>query len=385
MKNKRVLLVGDFSGVHYELRKQLGLMGYDVQLLSDGDVYKNFPADILFRQDIKNNRLAKVIRKITSSLGINGFFYFIRNVKMLLSLRNYDVVQLINPKPLQGFGLVLNFIFLRWIFKHNSNVYLCALGEDYYWVDACLKKAYKYSALDNLSKNTKDRYKYSLGFVSFPFKMLNDYCLLKCKKIIPGLYDYYLAYCWHDKCINVIPLPIGDDLLADESLCLDGNEKINIFHGWQKGKELKKGSFIFDNAIKKIILKYGDKIDYSIIQDRPYKEYVSLFKQSHIFIDQCYSYDKGMNALLGMAAGKVVFSGAEDITKDAYKLDETGSLPLINAVPDESVIFEQIESLVLDVNKINVMSKRAIQFTKDNHSVLNVTLQYLDVWNINEG
>lgn len=29
-------------------------------------------------------------------------------------------------------------------------MYLCALGEDYYWVKSCIKKRFKYSALDNV-------------------------------------------------------------------------------------------------------------------------------------------------------------------------------------------------------------------------------------------
>ncbi|HIB7825268.1 TPA: glycosyltransferase, partial [Escherichia coli] len=122
-----------------------------------------------------------------------------------------------------------------------------ALGEDYYWVKSCIKKRFKYSALDNVPGN-KRKYRYSLKFLKLYYKVLNDYCVAISEKIIPGLVDYRIAYEHFDKCTDVIPLPINKNFVTTKSLSLKNDDKIVIFHGWQVGKELKKGNYIFDRA-----------------------------------------------------------------------------------------------------------------------------------------
>lgn len=42
----KILLVGEYSGVHYNLYKALVELNYKVDTLHDGDSYKNFPASI---------------------------------------------------------------------------------------------------------------------------------------------------------------------------------------------------------------------------------------------------------------------------------------------------------------------------------------------------
>ncbi|HGU3910524.1 TPA: glycosyltransferase family 1 protein, partial [Escherichia coli] len=160
---------------------------------------------------------------------------------------------------------------------------------------SCIKKRFKYSALDNVPGN-KRKYRYSLKFLKLYYKVLNDYCVAISEKIIPGLVDYRIAYEHFDKCTDVIPLPINKNFVTTKSLSLKNDDKIVIFHGWQVGKELKKGNYIFDRAIKKLQEKYNEQIEYVIVKNVPYDEYVKSFSRAHLFIDQCYSYDKGVNA-----------------------------------------------------------------------------------------
>src|SRR5690606_443848 len=107
------------------------------------------------------------------------------------------------------------------------------------------------------------------------------------------------------------------------------NEKVNIFFGVQTGKGLRKGYYIFEEVIERLCEEYPDRVDVNVVENVPYKEYIRSFKGCHIFFDQALSYDKGMNALIGMAAGKVVLSGAEAGALSCYNRNGCGS-PLIN-------------------------------------------------------
>ena len=357
MSQVKVLLVGDFSGVHTKSKHTLIDKGIFCFLVSDGDAYKKFHADLFISNKKKSGIIFKLISFLSSKLGLDGFVTFSLNYSKLKKLKGYDVVQLINPAPLQGFGFLSNYLLVRFLTKNNKKMHLAAMGEDYYWVKKCLGKEYRYSALDNLSKNTKKKYKYTLSHISHRFKFLNDLVIRRSESIIPGLYDYYLAYEWSGKCTNVVPLPINSKQIVENALSIDNTQKVVVFHGWQSGKELKKGNTLLDTAVKAIVQKYQNVLNTGWLVMYPYSEYIKSFNECHIFLNQCYSYDKGMNALLGMAAGKVVFSGAEIECNKFYDFTNVSTLPLINAEPDVEKLFLQLESLILDRNKINSISK----------------------------
>lgn len=380
MSNESVLLVGEFSGVHSELRKALEDRHFSVCLVSDGDSYKKFPADVLLIKPRNKTKLGKYINYASTIFGLNGIISFLSSYKKWRKLKGFDIVQIINPAPLQDFGIISNYLFLRFLFKNNKKVFLCALGEDYYWVKSCLEKKFRYSALDNFNQVNKKKYKYSLKHLTKKFKYLNDFCIRHCNAVIPGLYDYFVAYEWSEKCVQTIPLPIDSKRVAVEPIDINGTGRLIIFHGWQGGKELKKGNYIFDNVMNRIVDKYNEKVEYRIVRDVPYSKYIELFSDCHIFLDQCYSYDKGVNALLGMAAGKVVFSGAEVEALDYYNFNFVDESPLINAEPNEALLFNQIEGLILERTRVHKISKAAIQFVENNHLSSDVLDKYLKVW-----
>ncbi|WP_145531498.1 glycosyltransferase [Yersinia kristensenii] len=380
MSNESVLLVGEFSGVHSELRKALEHRHFSVCLVSDGDAYKKFPADVLLIKPKNKTKFGRYITYISSIFGLNGIIAFLSSYKVWSKLKGFDIVQLINPAPLQDFGIISNYLFLRYLFKNNKKVFLSALGEDYYWVKSCLDKKFRYSALDNLNRVNKKKYKYTLKHVTKKFKYLNDFCIKHCNAVIPGLYDYFVAYKWSEKCVQTIPLPIDSRRVAIYPIEINNTERLIIFHGWQDGKELKKGNHIFDNVMNRIVDKYREKVEYRVVRNVPYSKYIELFSDCHIFLDQCYSYDKGVNALLGMAAGKVVFSGAEIEALDCYNFNFVDDIPLINAEPNEEILFNQIEELILDRVRVHKISKAALQFVENNHLSSDVLDKYLKVW-----
>jgi hypothetical protein len=67
-------------------------------------------------------------------MGLKGVFQIFKYKKSLNELKGYDIVQLINPIFLSDFGFIVNFVIFRKIKANNKKVFLCALGDDYYWV-----------------------------------------------------------------------------------------------------------------------------------------------------------------------------------------------------------------------------------------------------------
>jgi hypothetical protein len=382
----RILLIGEYSGVHSELKKALLELGHHVTLISDGDSYKNFNSDIEIKNYRKFNKnifksIIYLFYDFSGFAGLKTFLKFWKKIKIEIS--GYDVVQLINPVAFSGFGSIPNLILLRYLKKKKNKIYLCALGDDYYWVKSCFKRENKFEALKHINFLNFYLHSFSTKYThGILYKYLNNYAIKISIKIIPGAYDFHKVYSWSLKCSNIIPLPIAYDKIGSP-LKINPNEKIIIFHGWQKGKENRKGNYIFDRVVKKLLLKYPSKINYKVVSNISYDKYVKTIKLAHIALDQCFSYDKGMNGLINMAAGKVTFTGLEPEALENYELKTFNQIG-INAKNDEKYLFKELEYLILNPSKIEEISIAAIDFVKLNHTSEKIAKRYLDIWSSSE-
>ncbi|AZC03478.1 glycosyltransferase family 1 protein [Acinetobacter nosocomialis] len=122
---------------------------------------------------------------------------------------------------------------------------------------------------------------------------------------------------------------------------------------------------------------YPDKVNYQIVGGLPYEEYIKTFNDSHIFLDQCMSMDQGVNALLALAKGKVVFSGFDDYLCNFYSLQDK---PLLDTKPDVEFIYKQLENLIVNPHLLDSYSKKAILFMKRYHNFDYITGKYLKIW-----
>lgn len=379
----KILFIGEYSGVFTQLIKSLKRKNIDCFIISNGDGYKSYPTDILFinKQHSTKNILIRIFRNLLFRFGLQGLFIFIKNWNNIKQyIKGYDIVQLINPYPLSGFGSVPNLIFVRYLKKNNKNIFLSTLGDDYY-VNKWMSKNYPRS---NFYKDNYNVFNYILpknGLLykySFLYKYLNNYVIKISNSIIPGLNCYKKAYEWTNKTTRVIPFPLDKSMIGNP-IKLKDKEVIEIFHGWQIGRESSKGNDIFDKVLKKIKLKYGEQIKYTVIKSRPFSEYIKLFSSAHIFIDQLYSDDKGVNGLLGMAAGKVVFSGFDMDSLNSYP-NYNGELIGIDSINNEEYLFEKFSELIDSPQKIEEISYNAINFVKNNHDSDYISNLYLEEW-----
>tara|TARA_B100000676_G_C17969137_1_gene782164 strand:+ start:128 stop:1264 length:1137 start_codon:yes stop_codon:yes gene_type:complete len=366
-----ILLIGEFSGVHLELAKSLRKLNYEITTVSDGDSYKSISSDILVEQAVYTG-ICKWLNLVVNWLGFNGALKYRKLVKKLDALPNIELVQIINPVAIDTLGGVGNLLLLLYLRRRTKNIYLCSLGDDYRWVEACLRGRFIYSPMDRLLSNGIVgflRYQYTLKHIFSPvYIFLNFFARWSARKVIPGLLDYKIAYEGCSKLAPLIPLPVSEDRFHSP---VKSTYPLIIFHGWQTTKDNKKGGDILDLAARKCVESVGeDKVIYKIVSGVPYDQYIQTFNDADIFLDQVFSYDRGMNGALGMAAGKVVFSGFEQESLDIG----------VNATPDAELLAQKLISLVNDIDTVNSIRKAGFEFASRYYSSDRVVQQYLSVW-----
>ncbi len=372
--------MGEYSGVHTNLTKALREEGYNVLCVHNGDGYKELNADIYinYKHYTSSNKLINILLvfyyKLLTFMGLKGVFQIFKYKKSLNELKGYDIVQLINPIFLSDFGFIVNFVIFRKIKANNKKVFLCALGDDYYWVKYSLCGEFKYTMFDRLKLKTFKKYISQLIWVINPFYIfLNKYILSNVNAVIPGLFDYYIPYKHSAKCSEIVPI-----IMQSSNQEMKISYPLKVFHGWQFGKEYRKGNDIIDEIFIILKNKYPSMIEYEIVGGLPYSVYIKKFNDCHIFIDQCYSYDCGVNGLLGMSYSKVVLSGMESEVKRYYNLDYQ---PLVNITPNKIHLLECIEDLIKNPKKLKEYSINARKFIEEYHSCDYVLGKYKEVWN----
>jgi hypothetical protein len=379
----KILLVGEYSRLHNSLKEGLIKLGHKVTLISSGDGIKQYPSDVLLTSIVKSSYTLNKLNSYSIRFFKTDFIkkeYAYQFKKILPTLKNFDVVQFINEDAL-SLEPKTSIVLFKQLIKQNKKAYLLSCGEDFNTVSYFLNAENGYSVLTPYlnKKTTKKRSSFSLKYISPSYKSLHLFFKDYVNGIISSDIDYHRAYINSEKHLGLIPNPINTDLFENEKLpTLD---KIYIFHGINSSSQIKKGNIFFSEALAKLKQKHQDKIVIIEAQNLPYKTYIETYNKAHIVLDQTYSYDQGYNALEAMAKGKVVFTGAEKEWREFYNLEE--NQVCINALPDTNYLFQKIEELIIDTDKILSISKEAKSFIKKEHHYLNIAKKYISVWDTN--
>lgn len=376
----RILLVGEYSGLHNTLKVGLIRLGHEVTIIGTGDGFKNYPTDITIKSVFLSNSVLNYMAKGFDKLfNINliQLEYAYRFKKALPQLRDYDVVQLINENSFKT-SPKYEIQLLKGLIKQNKCLFLLSCGTDHMSVKFANEKKFRYSILTPLHEDhtLKKDYKFILNYLSKPYEKLHNFLYKNANGIIASDLDYHLPLMEEPKYLGLIPNPINLKKLNFELLKIE--DKIHIFHGINRTNYIKKGNKYFEKALEIIEDKYADKIHVVATEDLAYKEYIKAYDGSHILLDQVYAYDQGFNALEAMAKGKVVFTGAEKEWLDHYNLKE--DTIAINALPDVNHIVEKLEWLIQNPWKILEISKNARAFIELEHDYLKITETYLKSW-----
>ena len=188
--------------------------------------------------------------------------------------------------------------------------------------------------------------------------------------LIPAMYTYSIGFDSFDL-KNPIPLP-GQGVVKPINA---KKSRISILHGISRFHF--KGSSYILSALKGIKNQYGDYVDIDIIERVSFKEYMQKLIHSDIVIDQCKSYDYGMNAIIAMEHGKVVLSGAEP---PALNFSGYQDCPIVNIKPDEKSIYQAIVNIISGV-KLSEQKEKGLHFVNKYHNPDKVAKMFIDIWN----
>ena len=365
----KVLLVGEYSGFHGALKKGLMTHGIECTLLGSGDGFKNMPVDINYLPKPNKNRFAYLINKQ---------FHIYNTIK---SVKGNDIVQFINP-----FLFVNNFIQYSYFYNKiiynqllNNNpgkAFLTLCGNDSLLYEYGIQML-KYNPLEREEKENKKRDKKRHPL----FEQWNVELAEKINYSIPTTYEYFIGYETFNKQKNghipiSKPIPMPIEIAAYEYKPNHVTGKIKILHGISR--IMFKGSDIILSTLEKIKEKYSDKVEVIIVEKLSFNEYMKVLSEVNILIDQCNSYAYGINALIGLAMGKVVLSGAEQEHLDYMGITDC---PVINIQPYQNQIYTQIENIILNPENIETIGLQSFEYVQKYHDAPIVAQQYLDLWN----
>jgi glycosyltransferase involved in cell wall biosynthesis len=376
----KILLIGEYSRLHNSLKEGLVQLGHEVVIMGDGDGFKNYPVDILLKNNYTKGPL-NILRKILYRLfkidlkSISKETQFNAHKEQL---KGFDIVQLINERAFKALPKTEKKL-LKYIFENNKNAFLLSCGCDFPSVQYAMEKKYRYSILTPLFENkvTKKQFESVLLFLNKSHIELHQYIYENICGVIATDIDYHLPMLNHKKYLGLIPNPINIDNIENKFNPVLG--KIVIFHGINTNNYFKKGNDIFEKALDIINEKHKSKVEIITTRNIPYKDYLNHYKKAHILLDMVYAYDQGYNALEAMSAGKVVFTGAEQEWLDHYGLEK--NTIAINAEPNVDSIVEHLELLINNPKLIAEISKNARNFIEKEHNYIKIAERYLSVWN----
>lgn len=366
----RILLLGEYSNLHYTLGEALREAGHQVLLVSDGDGWKNYPRDINLQ------------RKRT---GIRGSIPYVWKLfRLLPKLRGFDVVQLINPVFLD-----LKPRWNEWVFdylrKHNRRVSLGLFGDDTNILHKTQNNIYfKYTDLYAGGRRISHPLNRERTRTWFdPDRIyLTRYISMRADYLIACLYEYHKIYDTQEyfRRLHYAPLPI-DTCDIPSGFDKDfSNRRIKVLIGIQKRRGLMKGTDQMLPLFEKLASEHPGLIELHCVESVPFEEYRRLLKETDILVDQLYSYTPAMNALEAMKHGVIVVSGGEE---EAYEfIGEEELRPIINLRPmEDERNYRKLEFLLQRPDQLKRMATESITYIRKHHDARKVAQCYLRIWN----
>lgn len=358
----RILLIGEYSNVHWTLACGLRQLGHQVTVLSNGDFWKDYPRDL------------SLVRRPG---WWGGLCYLMRLCTLLPRLRGYDVVQFINPMFLELKAERILPVY-RYLCRHNRRVVLGAFGMDYYWVHECVtRKPLRYSDFNfgDQVRTDPEAQVHIDDWIDTAKGRLNQMIAADCDGIVAGLYEDWVCYHPHfPHKLSFIPYPIR----CDAQPALHPHDRLKVFIGINRSRSVYKGTDIMLRAAQDVAARHPEEMTLTVAESLPFDEYVRLLHDQDVLLDQLYSYTPSMNPLEAMAHGVVCVGGGEP---EHYEmLGETQLRPIVNVQPTYESVVEQLEHLVTHPHETARLRQQSVDYIHRHHDYIKVARQYEDFY-----
>jgi len=354
----KILLLGEFSAFHQNLKEALVELGHDVTIASMGDGWKQIDRDIDL--NLKNKFFHN---KVTDRI----YPWF-----DLKKLYGYDIVQLINPFLFYR-KYFPNKLYLEKIIKNNKKFFIVAAGSDaYFWKYG--KERLNYGPFNDFKKYDKKVKHFYLE--SKRNLLFNQKIVEMSNGVIPIMYEYEISYIHDSKRLPTIPIPMNlKKIHYEENIVKD---KLVVFHGLNRYGF--KGTRFVEEAFSILSKKYPNELELIIDGHMPLDKYLQIMRKTNVIIDQTNSYSLGVNGIYALAMGKVVLGGAEPESLVSLGILDS---PVINVLPNTQSIVTSIEKLLAKKNEITKIGYQSRKFVEKNHNNIDIAKLYLKTWSDN--
>lgn len=366
----KILLLGDYSNCHRTLAAGLRRLGCDVTQASSGSAWMNCERQI----DMKRR---------PGKLGGLQLFWRMMYGDLRRHLRGFDVVAIhdVNFAELRPERLWPLFKRLK---RENGGVFLSSMSTDIGYLDMVSAHdcPLKYSEWFVGAEPSRMYKADPAQWNSWHEPALERYqrrVLSELDGAISVLYEYQLGMeraLGKDRAVYG-GLPIDTSLFEPVALP-EHIDKVRLFLGRDRTRKLMKGSDLLEEAARRVVDKHPDKAELVIVENRPYAEFVGLLKDAHVVLDQIYSYTPATTALMAMAYGLNVVSGAEPEYYDF--IGEHENRPIINAPIELEPLTQTIEQIVLSPEQIAERGRRSRDFVVKHNDAEVVARRFLDFW-----
>ena len=366
----RILFLGDYSNLHACLAQELRSHRHQITVVSDGGRYMNTANDILLYR--RPGTLGKVR-------------YAAELLYRLPAFHGYDVVQMINPHFLALRPEPLRKIF-NYLRKNNGSVFLTLAGNDYHFCNACVESSkgsqiFKFSEFFVGDKKTEFecQTKHAEAWTTPEMREYGTFIYDNIDGAISVLPEYDIASRpYLGKRLAFTNIPVDISYLPFSPL--DISKPINLFIGMRSGMEIQKGTGILLDICRELQAEMPDRCKVTRVQDISLMEYIQRMKESHIVLDQLYSYSPGTNGFQAMALGKVAATGAQP---EFYEyIGERDSKPIIPLSPllGKDEWKERIRDLILNPERLTGMSEEGRRIVEQHNDVSIVAQKVENHW-----
>lgn len=356
----KILLLGEVSGVHRELRAGLERRGHRVVQVHSGDAYRQFQADLHFRQT--SGTLRGDPRVFASQLA--------SQLRLLPKLAGYDVVQFISPK---FFYWRLQEAILPILRRANGTVVMVNVS--------CSSEFNRFMRTQPYSPCAECK-RFDLLGGACPWEREDERAFEE--RMYRGV-DAVVAshFSYHEPLQRLglptpvfhVPLPL--DLAQITPRYPRATGRLRVYYG--ETRHGAKGGLHIKPALERLAATHPNDVEVLQSQRLSFADYQRMLDDIDVLIDQANSEGMGMNALYAMARGKVALTGVEQ-SEMSLLGERPDDVPAVNILPNADDIYRKLVRLVEDRAATVERGRRSVEFIRRHHASDVVAARYETVY-----
>lgn len=363
----KILMLGDYSNLHACLAKELRKRGHEVTLVSDKGGYMKTDADI-------------ELRRQSGILG--GFKYLYRIMASLPSWSGFDVVQLINPVffSLKPGKLRMIFDILK---KNNRSIFLTLCGNDHFFVKDCVDSdLFRFSEFRIGKEKTplvKCDPRRESGWLISEHADYTKYLYDSVDGAMSVLPEYDISAKRHMNPNKLLFTNLPIELESLNFTPLNFNDPIRILIGMRGNMEIQKGTAKMLDICKELETEMPGRCEVRVVKNLSLADYLEELKNSHIVIDQLYSYSPATNALQTMSLGRLAASGGQP---EYYEYIKESNQPIfcLSPLDNENTIKNRLKDLICDTQRMRSMSEEGRRLVEKHNDVRDIATLFEKHW-----